>query len=178
MPTPGERRALQFLAGIALLGAGVRLVGADADQRELPVEDLKALDRQLAAADSAASAKRVEKAGKEGRKSPRGEGRAGRATRAATPPAFPLPPAPIDLDRADAPQIETLPGIGPALAARIVAWRDSAGGLGALEALDCVPGVGPTLIARVAPHVTFSGRRRPPCVALRPRPGPVRRGRS
>jgi DNA uptake protein ComE-like DNA-binding protein len=176
MPTPGERKALLFLAGVALLGGAVRLVGAGAE-RPLPAEDLTGLDAQLAAADSASARDREARnarAGGKGRsrraKAPRRERRVGDATHdapapPATPPVpLPSPVTPLDLDRATVEEIDVLPGVGPSLARRIVAWRDSSGGLGALEALDCVPGVGPALLRRVGPHVTFSAGRRPSCV--------------
>jgi competence protein ComEA len=67
----------------------------------------------------------------------------------------------VDLDRASIAQIEGLPGIGPALARRIVAHRDSAGSFGALEAVCEVRGVGPRLAERLRPLVTFTGPRRP-----------------
>lgn len=66
----------------------------------------------------------------------------------------------IDLDRADAADIERLPGIGPALARRIVASRDSLGPFGALVRLGRVKGVGPATLKRVARLVTFSGQAR------------------
>ena len=67
----------------------------------------------------------------------------------------------MDVDRATEEELDRLPGIGPALAARIVAHRSANGPFGSLAALDAVSGVGPALIKRVAPHVTFSGPRRP-----------------
>ena len=57
--------------------------------------------------------------------------------------------------------IEALPGIGPALAERIVAERVTGGAYGSLEALAQVRGVGPKLLARLSSHVTFSGTPRP-----------------
>lgn len=62
----------------------------------------------------------------------------------------------IDLDRASAEELARLPRIGPALAARIVAYREEHGPFGSLEALDRVPGVGPTLLAALRPHAMFS----------------------
>ncbi|MBI2071867.1 MAG: helix-hairpin-helix domain-containing protein [Gemmatimonadetes bacterium] len=62
----------------------------------------------------------------------------------------------IDLDRASAEELARLPRIGPALAARIVAYREEHGPFGSLEALDQVPGIGPTLLAAVRPHAAFS----------------------
>jgi hypothetical protein len=64
---------------------------------------------------------------------------------------------PVDLDRAPAREIERLPWVGPALAARIVASRDSFGAFGSLEALGRVKGVGPGTRKRLATLVTFSG---------------------
>lgn len=63
----------------------------------------------------------------------------------------------MDLDRASARELERLPGIGPGLAARIVADREAHGSFGGLAGFDRVPGVGPALLGRVAPHAAFSG---------------------
>ena len=67
---------------------------------------------------------------------------------------------PIDLDQATAAEIERLPGVGPALAARIVAYRDSGGPFGGLAALRRVKGIGPATLERLARLVTFSGQAR------------------
>ncbi|MFQ5703398.1 MAG: ComEA family DNA-binding protein [Gemmatimonadales bacterium] len=65
----------------------------------------------------------------------------------------------IDLDRASAQELLRLPRVGPALAARIVADRDSHGSFGSLAELDRVSGVGPALLAGIEPYAVFSGRR-------------------
>ncbi len=70
------------------------------------------------------------------------------------------PSDPVDLDLATEPQIQALPHIGPALARRIVANRDSAGPFGNLDALRRVRGVGPATLERLRPLVTFSGQTR------------------
>lgn len=62
----------------------------------------------------------------------------------------------IDLDRASAEELARLPRVGPALAARLVAYREEHGPYGSLEALDRVPGIGPTLLAAIRPHAAFS----------------------
>ena len=64
----------------------------------------------------------------------------------------------VDLDRATEREIDVLPWIGPALASRIVANRDSFGPFGSLEALGRVKGVGAATRKRLAMLVTFSGR--------------------
>jgi competence protein ComEA len=54
----------------------------------------------------------------------------------------------ISINRATAEQLEDLPGIGPALSARIIAYRDANGGFKAKEDLLNVSGIGDS---------TFSG---------------------
>jgi competence ComEA-like helix-hairpin-helix protein len=56
----------------------------------------------------------------------------------------------LNVNRATAVELEALPGIGPALARRIVADRESRGAFATVEALDRVPGIGPALVARLA----------------------------
>lgn len=48
----------------------------------------------------------------------------------------------IDLNSADQAALETLPGIGPGLAGRILAWRDEHGRFSAVEDLLDVSGIG------------------------------------
>ena len=48
----------------------------------------------------------------------------------------------ININTADAAALETLPGIGPALASRIIAWRDANGGFRAVDELLAVSGIG------------------------------------
>lgn len=72
------------------------------------------------------------------------------AASGAAPPA-----APISLASADAAALEELDGIGPALASRIVEWRDAHGGFASVDQLLEVPGIGPArleaLRSRVVP---------------------------
>lgn len=149
VPTTGERKALWFLAIVALSGSGVRLWRAN----EIPPEpvDTLALSAQLARVDS------VRARGGTRPKHPR-------LIVAAPPDSALRDPAPIqmvDLDRATADEIEALPGIGPALARRIVANRDSVGAYGHIDALCAVPGIGKSIVQRLRPLVTFTGARRP-----------------
>jgi competence ComEA-like helix-hairpin-helix protein len=63
----------------------------------------------------------------------------------------------IDIDRAPARELVRLPGVGPAIAQRIVAERERGGPFGDFVALTRVKGIGPSLIAQMAPHLAFSG---------------------
>src|SRR2546429_90054 len=73
-----------------------------------------------------------------------------------------LPGERVDLDRADVTEITRLPRVGPALAQRIVAWRDQHGPFGSLARFDSVPGVGPRLVEALRPYVKVSGHIPPP----------------
>lgn len=57
----------------------------------------------------------------------------------------------LDLNLATAAQLELLPGIGPASAARIVAYRDQIGGFRSVEELSGVSGIGARTIERLRP---------------------------
>ncbi len=59
----------------------------------------------------------------------------------------------VDLNRATPAELETLPQIGPALAARIVADREARGPFLHLEDLVRVKGIGPATIAALAGEV-------------------------
>ncbi|MGH7582268.1 MAG: ComEA family DNA-binding protein [Gemmatimonadales bacterium] len=63
----------------------------------------------------------------------------------------------IDPDVAGAGDLMRLPGIGPALARRIVADRQSHGAFGGLSGLQRVKGIGAVLLGRIAPHLSFKG---------------------
>lgn len=64
---------------------------------------------------------------------------------------------PLDLNRATAAQLESLPGIGPALAARILEARARRGGFGRAEDLLEVRGIGPATLERLRPRVRVGG---------------------
>lgn len=59
--------------------------------------------------------------------------------------------AAIDLNTADATTLETLPGIGPALAQRIIDWRTSHGPFASVDELDDVSGIGPAVLEQIRP---------------------------
>lgn len=61
---------------------------------------------------------------------------------------------PIDLNTATGEQLETLPGVGPATAAAIIAWRSDNGGFLTVDDLTSVPGIGPAKLAALRDLVT------------------------
>jgi competence protein ComEA len=134
----------------------VRAARAVSGHDRAPASAKDAIERQIQAVDSARKQGRKKKPKK---------------------PRKPEPeiPAIIDLDIASADEIETLRGIGPSLARRIVADRDSLGPFGSLEQLQRVKGVGPKLAARIDSSVTFSLLPRPSTTAITRLPASRRR---
>jgi competence protein ComEA len=61
----------------------------------------------------------------------------------------------ISLNQASAAQLEELPGVGPALAGRMIDWRTANGGFKAKEDLLNVAGIGDKLFASVKDLVTL-----------------------
>ncbi len=68
------------------------------------------------------------------------------------------PDQPVDLNTADAAALETLPGIGPGLAERIVEFRDANGPFASLDDLLDVTGTSPRLIEELQPYALVGGR--------------------
>ncbi len=66
----------------------------------------------------------------------------------------------LDLNRAGPDHLVLLPGIGPALADRIVRTRERLGAFDTIEAVTAVKGIGPKTLQRLAPFVVV--RPRPP----------------
>jgi len=62
----------------------------------------------------------------------------------------------IDLNRSTSKELETLPGIGPILASRIIAYRNEFGGFHAIEELDRVKGIGMKKLQTLRPLVRIS----------------------
>jgi competence protein ComEA len=60
---------------------------------------------------------------------------------------------PVDLNTATTAEFDTLPGIGPVMAARIVAWRQENGGFKTVDDLNEISGVGDATMAKLRPLV-------------------------
>ena len=61
----------------------------------------------------------------------------------------------ISINRASDKELEELPGIGPALSARIIAWREANGGFKSIEDLLKVSGIGENLLSGLKDSVTL-----------------------
>lgn len=75
------------------------------------------------------------------------------AEEAVTPEPMPL----VDINTADARQLQTLKGIGPALAERIVAYREEHGPFTSVEELLLVSGIGEHTLEQFRDRVTAAG---------------------
>ena len=61
----------------------------------------------------------------------------------------------VSLNNASETDLDTLPGIGPTLAARIINWRESSGPFTSVEQLNEVSGIGDKLFAGVKDLLTL-----------------------
>lgn len=64
------------------------------------------------------------------------------------------PAAVVDLNAATQAQLDALPGVGPVLAGRILAWRTEHGRFTRVDELGEVAGIGPKALERLRPLVT------------------------
>ena len=139
MPTPAERKALLFFSIVLVLGASTRAFRVLHSRSPADTRAKSALEAQIKAADSARRA---------------GFQRSKRQPRQKAPPK--KASKVVDLDVATETEIEGLRHIGPALARRIVANRDSFGPFGSMDGLKRVKGVGPSMVEKLDSAVTFS----------------------
>lgn len=73
--------------------------------------------------------------------------------------ASPAPAQPVDVNAADAQSLAKIPGIGPTLAERIVAYRDLNGPFGSLDELADVAGMTQRRIDAIAEYATVNNSR-------------------
>lgn len=160
------RRAVWIGVGVGLFGSGVRLGQefSPVDVRFINDPDLSAwltpVGPSVAEAGSAPPA--GAQAGRPGagettsrdeaaRRGLEGDGApCGAVTEEAVTPA-------INVNVASAEQLESLPGIGPVLARRIVEWRERVGPFERVDDLVEVPGVGPRVLERLKGRVVVAG---------------------
>ena len=61
----------------------------------------------------------------------------------------------MNLNTAGEAELDTLPRIGPAMAQRIIQWRDANGRFTSVDELGEVSGIGEKLLAQLTPMVTL-----------------------
>jgi competence protein ComEA len=69
------------------------------------------------------------------------------------PRAAEAPPRPVNINTAAAAELQTLPGIGPVMANRIVSYRNEHGPFKSTAELDNVKGIGPKKLEKLAPYI-------------------------
>lgn len=73
---------------------------------------------------------------------------------AASPPPSPGTPALVNVNTADAATLETLPGVGPVIAQRIIQDREQNGPFASVDELVRVSGIGDKTLESLRPYVT------------------------
>jgi competence protein ComEA len=86
---------------------------------------------------------------------PRASTAAGEESQNADPKYFERHP--LNLNTATEDQLELLPGVGPAMAGKILATRKAKGGFKSVDELDDVPGIGAKKLEKIRPLVTVNG---------------------
>jgi competence protein ComEA len=76
------------------------------------------------------------------------------ATAAATAPE-PAPGQPLNLNTATLEQLDTLSGIGPLTAQKILDFREERGGFGSIEELGEIPGIGDVRLTSLREELTL-----------------------
>jgi competence ComEA-like helix-hairpin-helix protein len=141
----------EMRAGLAFVLASLLVGSAFREWKRAHESRFEEIVAGLESRDAAARKAAADSGATDGLDAQSGEGR--RDARSA-PRAPALAPSRIDLDRADAKELERLPGIGPALARRIVVDRAARGPFRAPQALLRVKGIGPRTLERIRPYLS------------------------
>ena len=64
----------------------------------------------------------------------------------------------LDLNQATAADLEALPGIGPVIAQRIIAFRQAHGPFKKIDDLENVSGIGPKKLEKIKPYVSIEAK--------------------
>lgn len=137
--------------GVYILPAGARVYEAVAKAGgALPEADQEAVN--LAAKVRDGEQIRLPKKGETSVPAPTAAGKTGGRSRPADA-GKPQVKLPLRVNQATAAELEAVPGIGPVLAARIVAYRQANGPFGSIDDLLNVPGIGQKTLERLRPYL-------------------------
>ena len=75
----------------------------------------------------------------------------------ASEPTSASEPAKVNINTADAEQLQTLPGIGPVLAQRIISYRQENGAFRSVTELANVSGIGQSILEEILDLITVGG---------------------
>ena len=64
----------------------------------------------------------------------------------------------VNVNTASSEQLQLLPGVGPALAERIIAFRDANGPFEKVDELVAVRGIGEKSLAKLRPYIVTTGK--------------------
>lgn len=145
-----EARAAAFIAALLLVSGTVRWL----DRPESITIDAPGVDLAALEAESARLASRAAPSSAGPGPSDPSPSRARALARTSAAGAR----ARLDINRASVADLETLPRVGPVLAGRIVALRDSLGGFRDVAQLEQVRGIGPVMLEKLAPLVRVGSR--------------------
>ncbi len=141
--TRSEILVIVFLAAALLVGVGVRHLSLSPTGQRAPRFDYSVSDSEYAARVRALA---MLAPGTQPPGDPRGGVKGG------GPKPRPAPGS-IDINHADSAALIGLPGIGPAYARRIIAYRQAHGPFARIGDLMKVKGIGPARLARLKPFV-------------------------
>ena len=127
--TRTERRVLTFLSVTLAIGAGIRTYRAMSP--EPPAFDYGRSDSTFAALSAVGPTA---------------------ADTTADDPDEPL----VNINTATGAELQNLPGVGPAIAGRILVYRTDHGPFMSVDQLRKVKGIGTTKLQRLRPHITLS----------------------